>query len=433
VVTFQLPTRKVTIRETSKAWVSQEACNFHPNELADRAWDALVEASGSCMARHRSCAIMLSGGWDSRTLLAAAAAHVLEGKLLAYSHGDVAGRELQIARRVARSVPVSFRAEPIDDSAFDPDQLKTGFARTENVVFPHWHRSGRLLAASGVQCIAAGIFGEVLGGHYGPTMLVEGRARALAVARSLLGLPGGNLDKKYSTQDVVGLFCVRTAAKPWHLSQDFWDSIREPAAALNADIEGDIARLTTRGVTAPAKLIEAFIAEHRGAQYISSQLLSCRAHVDIAMPFADQNLLLLASQIPAEMKIQNSLNLRMMKRHAGGLLKHPFAATLVPGWSPIPLQEMSRLLRRILGDAHWKLHFATRGSVGPPRSSWINYEFLRTGESLRRISEDLQTPIWDRRAIKARIEDVAQGRGNEPLYPLAIVMAMIYTFDLTLR
>ena len=34
-----------------------------------------------------------------------------------------------------------------DDRLFELEALRTGFARTENVVFPHWHRAGRLLAA----------------------------------------------------------------------------------------------------------------------------------------------------------------------------------------------------------------------------------------------------------------------------------------------
>src|SRR5947199_8466796 len=78
-------------------------------------------------------------------------------------------------------------------------------------------------------------------------------------------------------------------------------------SAINSDIEWSLRRLVARGVPLGERLVEAFIAEHRGV-HINAQALSCRAVLDIALPYTDRDVLSIASRIPLALKINNSLN-----------------------------------------------------------------------------------------------------------------------------
>jgi hypothetical protein len=436
VLTCDPLTKKVDLRDTSEAWASEPAPRLRLDEVADRCWRALSEGVKGSMPDDLRHAVMISGGWDSRTLLAAAAQHVPSTRLLGYSHGDLASRELRIAGRVCQSLSVPFRAEPIDDATFDLEPLQRGFARTENVTFPHWHRAGALLSELGVDSVSAGVYGEVLGGHYGAAMLLHGAAKVMAVGRLALGFPARRDRTTGPVEAVRDLFRVREVVKNWYLTEDFWDSIDHPADALNADIERELRRLVVRGVVEPDKLVEAFISENRGTQYISAQILSCRAHLNIAVPFVDRDLLLTASRLPIGVKIHNSVNRRMMQRHAAALLRFPCAATLLPASMPILFLEASRLVRYIVAGVQWKIHVMTKGMVGAPRLSWVNFEFLRSGKCLLAIAEELRSPIWDRRAMSDRIDSLAHTTRVEPsnyAHALANQFMIISTADLITR
>src|SRR5690606_30502669 len=91
--------------------------------------------------------------------------------------------------------------------------------------------------------------------------------------------------------DAVGLLRSRLSAswKPRVLKDEVWNALDKPLETIEADLEASIKRLQKRGIREGDRLIEAFIAEHRASQFICSQILSCRAHLDIAVPFADRN------------------------------------------------------------------------------------------------------------------------------------------------
>ena len=433
VLTYDPSGKKFTLCEASKAWARDQREEFERDVVADRCWHTLLEAVKRSMPGHLRHAVMLSGGWDSRSLLASAAVHVPRDRLLGYSHGDLNGRELQIARNVCKALSLPFRAEPLDDRAFDLELLNRGFSCMENVSYPYWHRAGMVLSEAGIDCVSAGLHGEILGGQYSLSNLFHGAAKAAAVARILLGLPAKERTIKSSNHRVLDFFRVGKLTKPWYLSREFWEAIHKPAEAMNGDIEKDFSRLLARGVLEPDKLVEAFQTEHKASHQFISQILSCRARMDIAIPFIDREYLFLVSQIPIEMRIHNSLNRLMLRRHARRLLEFPCAAMLVPASSPVLLQEVSRVFRNAIEDGRWAIHFKTGGIVSPPRFSWMNSEFLRTCQSFRLIEGDLRCPLWDQEAIGRRISDILQGRWQRRLDDIADVMMRFYTVDLTLR
>ena len=422
---------RLSVRETSGLWASASPGETDGNrDVVEQAWSTLggaVRRSLPAPGRH---AVMMSGGWDSRTLFAAMLEQVGPDRLLAYTHGDLGSRELGLVERICRWAEVALHREPLGEAIYDLGALERGFARVENVLFPHWHRAGAVLGEAGVSSVSAGVYGEVLGGHYGPSMVLGGTRKMAAVAAGLLGRSVGSANGHHAARDFL---FTRRAAKPWYLAPAAWDGVPDPAASVNADIEAALRRLEHRGVATGDELVEAFVTEQRGTQYINAQLLSCRADVDVALPYTDRELLALSTRIPVKTKIHNTLNRAMLGRHVPALLRFRCAATLVPAGAPVIAQELSRLVRRQMDDYRWRLYFATRGRVGPPRFGWGNFEFLRSGRVLNAIADDLRAELWDRRAIRQRISDVTRLENGGSVHRLSFQLMRIYTVDLMVR
>ncbi len=146
VLSYNPLSKQVSVQETSEAWAGNQPEDAPLEEVADRCWNKLLEAVKNGLPDNRRHAIMLSGGWDSRTVLAAAAAHIPRESLLGYCYGDTEGRELRTARSLCESLSVPFLAEPIDDRSFDCEPLNRWFERTEDVRYPYWHRAGEVLS-----------------------------------------------------------------------------------------------------------------------------------------------------------------------------------------------------------------------------------------------------------------------------------------------
>lgn len=311
--------------------------------------------------------------------------------------------------------------------SFDVGQLQQGFNRTELVIFPHWHIAGKRLANQGLDYVTAGVYGEVLGGHYGSAMLLSGWGKAVAVGSQIFKNATNSIDLK----NHLGLKKIN---KPWQLKNTLWKNIENPIRVINEDLEFSMQRLTDRGIKNSENLIEAFIAEHRATQLINSQILSCRASLDIALPFCDQELLDFSWKVPMAQKTQNALTRDLLRLIAPDLLDYPTAATLLPAYFPILFQEASRALRVLLEEAQYKLTHATAGHINAPSWSWLNNEFLRTGSALTNILDDLRCDFWDMEALAQGIKTPEKFEpGKYTMNNLLNRFLKIYSVDLMLR
>jgi len=425
----------IHLRETSEVWVGVEDGSLPPlTHAANTSWCSLMDAVRHCLDTDVQHALMISGGWDSRTLLAATKKHLDPEKLIGYTHGDPLSRELRIVDRICRSSGIRLHKEALNNAVLDPELLQRGFDRVETVVFPEWHRAGQVLADLDARSVSAGVYGEGLGGHYGSTMLVNGARKLPMLAAQLLSWPryfGRSMDA-----DVYDFLRLRHLVKPWHVQEMLWDNM-DLQDAMNADIEATLMRFKERGMTSSHQLIEAFITEHRGSQYINAQLLSCRASLDVSIPFGDRDFFTLASRLPLMTKIHNSVNREMLRQHDPALLRFSTAATLGPAAWPIVLQEASRLIQHLEQHMHWRLHFATHGHIQPPHIGWGYWEFLRDGTVLNALVDALQCDFWNISAMRDRIRDISrQGLRRETYSLTAVLLQHLlkdYHVDLALR
>lgn len=417
--------RAIRIYELSTVWSDVEPVD--DGDAADVAWSGLTRALTRSIP-DRGTSLMMSGGWDSRTLLAGCVA--VDRTVSGYSHGDVQSRELRIVGELCRSTNVPIRLEPIDERVLDLDMLRAGFGRTENVVFPHWHRAGVVQAADGIACVTAGVFGEILGGHYGPSMIARNGSKILAIGSLLAGVRNPKPLRNIVPRDFLS---VPGFGRHWYLDREFESAIDTPRERMNADIETALARLEMRGVRSPVAAIEAFISEHRGAQYINAQLLSCRARTDIAVPFAGGEILPFSARLGLADKIHNNVNRAMLRQNGRPLLQSPMAATLVPASWPLVLQESSRLTRKLYEEVRLVLHDRNPRRFPPPRLGWVEFGFLREGPALRDLANSLESRIWDRGAIDRLVASILQNTANPSLHPLYDQLSKVHTVDLMLR
>jgi len=437
VLCFRPDIGQVTIKETSDFGAGgYDNRTQGLNNAADICWEVLLAAVKRSVGGGRT-ALMMSGGWDSRVLLAAYRAVLGIDNVLCYGHGDPASRELRIARDICEKTGVRFRLESMEE-AIDPSTFDSVFARTESLISPEWQHAGRVLAGMGIKGVSAGVYGAVLGGQQGFDYLERGYRKIPVVLNELASRA---LRKDgHSIRDFEALksaFSVRELGKPWYMLQDAWEAVPSVQESINADLDRDFRRLKARNIIHQDQLLEVFLVETRQSQYEIDQMLSCRAFVNISIPYGDHGLLRLAGSIPWAVKYNRTLMQRMLKRHAADLLDFPLSATLVPARASIGVQTVSRLIRHIDEQSRWRLHHATSGIIPYPRYGWWWYEFLKDGSLMHALVDDLRSEFWDRRALHARIiEQTRLGVRFDPRSTTANVFSHILrisTVDRLLR
>jgi hypothetical protein len=434
ILTYNHRSHHAHLRETSRAW-AEGADNelSHRSSAAEATWTSLIAALTRCLDRSETHALMMSGGWDSRTMLAAIKTYVDPRRLTAYTHGDVLSAELALTGRMCRRASVALHQEPLTNTTLKPISLQREFHRVETVLFPEWHRAGEVLAEMGVRSISTGLYGEVVGGHYGATVLASGFRKIPILGAQLLKLPH-HLSRP-TISAAKALLRTQQSNHPWFVKCDVWGR-RDLRNGISDDLEATLRRLDDRSITCGNRFLEAFITEHRGLHF-TTQLLSCRAYVDVAIPFGDREFLNLATRIPLSVKIHNSLNHEMLAKRDPDLLRFSTGATLVPAGWPIMVQEASRVVRYTKDHAQWALNAFTRSLSGPPHSGWWNWEFLRNGSALDILLDDFRGDFWNKDAMRQRIAELKiQGLHRNYYYPAgALLQGLLkgYNVDLMLR
>ncbi len=404
---FVAATQRVSSCDQSPLW-SQAQSHLGRKKLLDSAVDMLRH---SC-EEMRNTMLMMSGGWDSRTLLAGALSTPVGRSLSLYFHGDTRSREARIAKEIAEIESLPITLAPIDPSSFSAGFVEESFKRYENVVFPHWHRAALASTEIGsqVQSVTAGILGEILGGHYGPPFLHPGFRK---IASTLWYLTGARFFKslepvKESTRSDAAMRLLGQPVYPkyWCIGDDKWQSrFTRIHEGVNEDIVNSVNRYLQRGISTQEGLVEAFITEQRGSQYVAAQLRSAATLKPPVIPFAQRSFLTFACSVPFALKANNSLNRALIQKLHPELLKFSTAAVLCRTSRPIVCQESTRALRKILVDGGWKIRKLTNGRVPAYRWGWVNFQFLQDSDALLGVAESLRSSLWDKAAIQARIKE----------------------------
>ena len=420
------PQHGADLFEGSAVWTSRSDEFDTPREAAERLAPMLARAIDRALPSDGVNVLMMSAGWDSRSLLAATRGEDRDFRLTAYSHGDVRSRELRIARKLSAMRSVPWRGAQIGAEIWGLDHLDATFARSENLLFPHWSKASEYYRESGA-CLFSGVLGEVLGGHYGATQVASGLGKAAALARALRD--GGKNHGLVGNAELESTLLYPTLPHPWYLRDDVEPEVDELTRGVNEDVVADLERLRRRGIVQDDLLLEAFITEHRGVQYISAQSLASRSFTDVALPFAAPDLFGLAASIPTHLKVHNQINREIGRLLDPSLSRLPLAATLVPASWSLTTQEASRLVRRVYEESRWAISRWSRGLVPRPRLGWLDFDFMGKGDVFADVIHSLQGPMWNLPAMERRARVLSQVSGAGRGHPLFDQMGKILTVD----
>lgn len=396
------------------------------------AWRRLEHVAQESFSMEARVGLMLSAGWDSRTLLAALSQEA-RAKTLCYSHGDKACREISLAAQIATDAGVPLNVAGLDSFDYGVEKLSAYFESHETVLFPHWHSAGEILLQQGVGIATAGIFGEVIGGHYGSSATLHGMRKAAAVFGELIGVSFAREPSTVDQHLIATLLAPSTLDQHWSVEDQWHDQQAGVLNEIQFDVENELTRLQGRGVTENRTLIEVFTTEHRGARYIAKQLTSMAASLKVTAPFADPTFLRQATVIPAVERVHNRLNREYLKRRERNLLEFPMAATLIKAKHPLLAQETSRAARKVMERAAFSRLMSLSREARRPHAGWANFQFLGQQSAFYDWVDSLSYEAWDRGKMRSVIENVTDSRGDAiNLHPYYDMLLKIVTIDYTI-
>ncbi|MCL1476082.1 MAG: hypothetical protein MH219_00120 [Marinobacter sp.] len=350
------------------------------DELASRLSIVLQELPSSVL--------MMSAGWDSRTLLMNGS----ENYHTAYTHGDLSSREISIARTLTGNLRMDHAFSDIKNLDLSEDLLKRMLDELGFCIFPVWYIAGRRAQEIHNAPLSSGVLGELLGGHYG-VLSIGTRFQKILASASLVN---EKLIRNDQFKKALERFTT-PAAHHWFLSAEGHNCLAESANSTKNIMRNQL-NATYQNIGDWQSAIETFNMEHRARQYILKQAQAASCTSGYIAPFADDELAKISQLIPFSSRVHNKLNQRVLRAQHPQLLNYSMAATLLPAKYPILLQEFSRAARIALEQARKLM------KVNQPRLGWFNYEHLYQSTVLYKIIDSLTSPLWDKSRMRNTIE-----------------------------
>lgn len=422
---YQAENGQIRFDDQSPLWT--EEYSGSKKRLVEEGCELLIDA---CKTMANSM-LMMSAGWDSRTLLAGAFAAGVGKTVKFYHHGDLRSRETEMVKAIAQKTGNELILRRIETHFFDSEFLEKCFSEYNNVLFPTWHVAGETSRQDSFQIdsVCAGIPGEILGGHFGPPRTMHGLRKVASTFYYIADLPGFIDPRKRLKQtnpsEAIMLLHQPEYPTPWYFNADLWaERFVRIDKAVNNDIEQEIKRYITRGIENRDSAFEAFFSE-RSSQYIAGQVLSSATHKPLVAPYCNRDFITFASCVSFRDKANNSLNRGIVKRLCPDLLQFPTAAILCKANRPVILQEVSRVHRKAIQKWQNAKHKISKGKSEIPIWGWANFGCLDSPNAYDKLIESFESPLWDKAKIKNSIPNI-----NAPSFGIMGMLLRMKTLDL---
>ncbi|ROQ42900.1 hypothetical protein EDB94_3116 [Marinobacter sp. 3-2] len=405
--------------------------NFWAPDVASRTAtiDEFIDILRDEAKSFESTQLMMSGGWDSRLLLAALGRE----KLNLYTHGNLASREIAIVRDIAAECHLPLIERNFSQSDFNVCQFELFLDKNESAMFTHWNNAG-VVANNHRSIMTAGTFGEVLGGHYGTLNTLPGKRKYLSLLMHMLGV-GPMLDRALNLHDrhtVLG-YLRASGYKVFWFIQDFLAEELESRNLVdksNDRLDRLFQSYEEEGMESAQGMFERFYTEHRGGQYINRQLTNSARNHGYRNVFTNRDLVAAASSLPFSQRAHNKINREIIKKLSPELLHFPLAATLADAGRPLLIQEASRAARKLVeskplcGSIYRKVSRYGNRSFG-----WNDFRGVVDDGWVRTLSPLLTDEIWN----IDKIAEAARPEGASNMYPLFDMISKAITLDYQLR
>ncbi|UQG54157.1 MULTISPECIES: hypothetical protein [unclassified Marinobacter] len=345
------------------------------------------------MLNYRPMALMMSAGWDSRTLLAPRSTPIKT----AYTHGDLSSRECTIAKKLSGSLRTDHYFKDVKGMIIDTPLLDEMLELHGHCLWPIWHLSSKFISERLCLPIASGVIGARLGGHNGFTS-VGTRFQKTINAAHLISAKIVSKDKIINDvkasmtapktfwftsekgNQIFGKTAIKTTKKIHQTLDDYLDTTDDFSFA-----------------------IEKFNYDHASRQYMMKQPGMAKAFQGYYSPLSHPELLNLVYTVPFKQRVQNRLTRQVISELNRDLLEFPMAATLVKAKRPIFTQELSRILRIIFERTIFKL------KKNRPNLGWFNYEHLYSGNFFETAISSLKSDIWSKERM---LKTIASNQKN---------------------
>ncbi|NMH61502.1 asparagine synthase-related protein [Alteromonas ponticola] len=361
--------------------------------------------------------LMMSGGWDSRLLLAALEKRRPE----LYTHGDLHSREIAIVRDIAQLCGLPLVERAFDPSGFDSNLFRQYLARNESAMFTHWDAAGHYAQNKNL-VMTAGTFGEMLGGHYGTINVLPGKKKYLSLLLHMMGV-GGKFDHMLMQRDsqvILNYLKVSSYHVFWFLNEELREALKSKnlIEESNQRLEELFTAYQSQGMDDIQLMFERYYTEHRGGQYINRQLTNAARGLNYRNIFTNKDLVETVASIPFSMRAHNKLNKAIIQRLKPELLKFPMAATLTSAKRPLLMQELSRAARKVVeGNSRAYKFYSAHSRYGDCRFGWNNFRDIVQPEWIDELMPLLSPHLWDTNKLKQAIVN-GSGDGSYPLFDM---------------
>lgn len=161
-----LPNQKLKV-DTESQDITKQVCDDTPRKpnsetLPDNG-KKFAKMLNDIIKTYNPMALMMSAGWDSRTLLAPRKSPVT----VAYTHGDISSRECSIAKKLSGTLRTDHYFKDVKGMVIDTDLLDEMLELHGHCLWPIWHLSSRFISDKFSLPITSGVIGARLGGHNG--------------------------------------------------------------------------------------------------------------------------------------------------------------------------------------------------------------------------------------------------------------------------
>lgn len=373
--------------EISEAWYApQDTEGLHGGEA--EIISSFSRRFSEILGSYPRMVLMMSAGWDSRTILAPGNSPVTA----AYTHGDLSSRETTIAKKLTGQVRKDHLFTDIRNLEINNRLLDEIMEINGHCLWPIWHLSSRLIAKSYNLPITSGVIGARVGGHNGfPSM----GSRWQKVINSLHLLSPALIPRQKIIQDLKNALAVPESF--WFTSEAGHKLFTENRSQATQHLHNALDEYIEAN-TDFATAIEKFNFEHVSRQYMMKQPAMARGSLGYYSPLSHPDLLNLAYAIPFRSRLHNKVSQKVIRELNPALLDFPMAATLAKARRPIFIQELSRILRILVERVSKTLH------RDKPRLGWFNYEHLYTQGVFSEIIDSLTSDLWSKDQMKKVIE-----------------------------
>ena len=372
---------------------------------------AFAKLFSDTMQTYHPMALMMSAGWDSRTLLAPRKSPIT----VAYTHGDISSRECTIAKKVSGTLRTDHYFKDVKGMVIDTALLDEMVELHGHCLWPIWHLSSKLISEKFSLPIASGVIGARLGGHNGfPSV-----GTRLQKSFNSLHL----INPKIASKEKI----INDLKKRLTTPKNFWFT-----SDKGNQIFGEIATSTTQRAheTLDSYLkesddfsfaIERFNYDHVSRQYMMKQPSMAKSFQGYYSPLSHPELLKLVYSVPFKQRVQNRLTRAVISELNADLLEFPMAATLAKANRPIFIQELSRILRILFENFFFKL------KKNRPNLGWFNYEHLYSTDFFENTINSLRSDIWSKNRMLRTI--VSNQKNGIEAGPTMDMLCKVKTID----